>query len=90
MLVGDIRVADLFEAIGDALALPPGATPAEEADRQAVLGHRIAGVRAAIDHLRATGDTIEAIDLLDRAVEAHPAAYTPTPPLPLPRSGGER
>ncbi|MEU0493321.1 hypothetical protein ABZ249_29190 [Nocardiopsis sp. NPDC006139] len=79
MSVGDIRIADLFEAIGDALTLPPGTAPADETARQALLGHRIAAVCAAVDHVQATGDPIQALALLDTQVEAHPIAYTPQP-----------
>lgn len=82
MLVGDISVTDLFDAIGDALSLPPAATPDDEAARATLLGQRIAAVCAAVDHVRATGDPVEAIDLLDAAAEAHPVTYTPRPLYP--------
>ncbi|MDT0331342.1 hypothetical protein [Nocardiopsis lambiniae] len=85
MLVGDISITDLFDAIGDALTLPPAATPDGEATRSALLGHRIAAVCAAVEHVRTTGDPVEALDLLDAAVEAHPVAYTCRP---HPRAGG--
>ncbi|MDE3721220.1 MULTISPECIES: hypothetical protein [Nocardiopsis] len=87
MSTGDVRIADLFEAIGDALTLPPGASPDDEVWRHTLLGHRARAVCAALDHVKATGDPIEAIDLLDLGVEAHPITYTP---LPLPRTGGGR
>ncbi|MFL1376631.1 hypothetical protein [Nocardiopsis protaetiae] len=79
MLVGDISIADLFEAIGDILALPPAATPDDAADRSTLLGHRIAAVCAAVEHVRATGDPVEALALLDAAVETHPVTYTCRP-----------
>jgi hypothetical protein len=87
MLAGDIHITDLFDALGDALALPPAATPADDTARAALLGHRIAAVRAAIAHVRTTGDPVEAIDIVDVAVEAHPVTYAH---LPLPRRGGTR
>ncbi|WP_306365918.1 hypothetical protein [Nocardiopsis sp. CC223A] len=82
MLAGDIHITDLFDAIGDALALPPAATEADQAIRRTVLDHRIAAVCAAVDHIRTTGDPAEAIGLLDTAVETHPVTYTPRPPHP--------
>lgn len=87
MLAGDISITDLFGAIGDALTLPPAATEADQAVRHSVLGHRITAVCAAVDHVRTTGDPVEAIDLVDLAVEAHPVTYAH---LPLPRPGGAR
>ncbi|MFL1427906.1 MULTISPECIES: hypothetical protein [unclassified Nocardiopsis] len=83
MLVGDISIADLFEAIGDTLALPPAATPDDEITRSTLLGHRIAAICAAVEHVRTTGDPTTALDLLDTAMEAHPAtSYTHRPPSP--------
>ncbi|MFY7067656.1 hypothetical protein ACOQFV_17525 [Nocardiopsis changdeensis] len=82
MLVGDINITDLFDAIGAALALPPVATPDEEAARASLLGRRIAAVCAAVDHVRTTGDPVEAIGILDAAVEEHPADYALRPPRP--------
>ncbi|GHC92805.1 hypothetical protein GCM10007079_41460 [Nocardiopsis terrae] len=71
----DTTTADLFDAITEALTLPPAADSIETIRRTALEQDRFQAVRDAVTLARDSGDPCAGLDLLDRRIGQLPLTY---------------